>query len=134
LRQFFVRNRFVRTFSDDKHVCATVDCATAFLCDSFFNDKHVCAKHDCATVFSTTSTFVRQFFVRQLFCATTFLCERGAAPRTTVNKFLRLFITVNVDVDGYIGGSAPTPPGLRPAILVLVVESSCLSLNKIDLT
>ncbi len=67
------------------------------LCDSFFDDKHVCAKHDCATVFSTTSTFVRQFFVRQLFCATAFLCERGAAPRTTVNKFLRLFITVNVD-------------------------------------
>ena len=29
-----------------------------------------------------------------------------------------------VNVDGYIGGSAPTPPGLRPAILVLVVEQN----------
>ena len=57
------------------------------LFDNRFTDMTV-----CATDFSTTRPFVRQFIVRNGF-----LCERGAAPQTTVNKFLRLFITVNVD-------------------------------------
>ena len=105
LRQFFVRNRFVRKFSDDsffddKHVCATVFSATAY-----FYDKHV-----CATVFCATSTFVRQFLVRQFLVRQAFLCktEPSFAPRMTVRDFCSTTSTIAGRRPGGVGAEPPT--------------------------
>ena len=86
---------FVQHFSDNKHVCATIFCATIYPTTStivrqfFQRQARLCDKVFVRQIFPTTSTFVRQFFVRQgifttIFCATHFLSDKF-----TVNWELR---------------------------------------------